>query len=131
MEVVIPLEVGLPTIRSENFDPDLNGEAIALELDLAEERRERALVHIASYQQELSRKYNKTVHPRQFKIGDWVLRKVMGNTLVLEDGKLGPNWEGPYKVVGLAGKGAYHLEDKDGKAIPRPWNIANLKLFYF
>ena len=70
MEVVIPLEAGLPTIRSENFDPDLNGEAIALELDLAEERRERALGRIASYQQELSRKYNKTVHPRQFKIGD-------------------------------------------------------------
>ena len=59
------------------------------------------------------------------------MRKVMGNTLVPGDGKLGPNWEGPYKVVGLAGKGAYHLEDKDGKAIPRPWNTANLKLFYF
>ena len=71
------------------------------------------------------------MHPRQFKIGDWVLRKVMGNTLVPGDGKLGPNWEGPYKVVGLAGKGAYHLEDEDGKAIPRPWNTANLKLFYF
>ena len=102
MEAVIPLEVGFPTIRSENFNPDLNGEAITLELDLAEERRERALVHIASYQQELSRKYNKTVHPRQFKIGDWVLRKVMGTTLVLGDGKLGPNWEGPYNVVRLA-----------------------------
>ena len=49
-----------------------------------------------------------------------MLRKVMGNTLVLGDGKLGPNWEGPYKVVWLAGKGAYRLEDKDGKAIPRP-----------
>ncbi|GMP45913.1 hypothetical protein CsSME_00014254 [Camellia sinensis var. sinensis] len=131
MEAVIPLEVGLPTIRSENFDPDLNDEAITLELDLAEERREKTLVHIASYQQELSRKYNKTVHPRQFKIGDWVLRKVMGNTMVPGDSKLGPNWEGPYKVVGLVGKGAYHLEDEDGKAIPRPWNTANLKLFYF
>ena len=50
MEVVIPLEVGLPTIRSENFDPSLNEEAITLELDLTEERRERALVHIVSYQ---------------------------------------------------------------------------------
>ena len=49
MEAVIPLEVGLPTIRTENFDPHLNREAIALELDLAEERSERALVHIASY----------------------------------------------------------------------------------
>ena len=66
MEAVIPLEVGLPTIRSENFDPDLNGEAIALELNLAEERREKALVHIASYQRELIRKNSKKVHPRQF-----------------------------------------------------------------
>ena len=131
MEAVITLEVELPTNRRKNFDSDLNSEAIALELDLAEERRERALVHIASYQRELIRKYNKKAHPRQFKNGDWVLRKVMGNTLVPGDGKLGPNWEGPYKVVGVAGKGAYHLEDKDGKAIPRPWNTANLKLFYF
>ena len=38
MEAVIPLEVGLLIIRSENFDPDLNGEAIALELDLTEEK---------------------------------------------------------------------------------------------
>ena len=55
----------------------------------------------------------------------------MGNTLVPGDAKLGPNWEGPYKVVGLAGKWAYRLEDGDSKAIPRPWNTANLKLFYF
>ena len=71
------------------------------------------------------------MHPRLFKIGDWVLRKVMGNTIVPGEGKLGANWEGPYKVTGLAGKGAYHLEDLDGKAIPRPWNAANLKVFYF
>lgn len=131
MEAVILLEIGMPTIRSESFQPDLNNEAVALELDLAEERRERALIHIAAYQQELSRKYNKAVHPRLFKIGDWVLRKVMGNTVVPGEGKLGANWEGPYKVIGLAGKGAYHLEDLDGKAIPRPWNAANLKIFYF
>ncbi|CAL5335299.1 unnamed protein product [Camellia sinensis] len=61
MEAVIPLEIGMPTIRSESFQPDLNSEAVALELDLAEERRERALIHIAAYQQELSKKYNKWV----------------------------------------------------------------------
>lgn len=93
---------------------------MALELDLAEEMRECALIHIAAYQQELSKKYNKAVHPRLFKIRDWVLRKVLGNTVVLAEGKLGANWEGPYKVIGLAGKGTYHLEDLDGKAVPRP-----------
>lgn len=106
IEAVIPLEVGMPTLRSESFEPELNAEAIALELDLVEKRREKALIHVAAYQQELSRKYNKTVHPRSFKVGDWVLRKVMGNTLVPSEGKLGANWEGPYKITGLAGKGA-------------------------
>ena len=131
MEAVIPLEVGMPTLRSESFEPELNAEAIALELDLVEERREKALIHVAAYQQELSKKYNKMVHPRPFKVGDWVLRKVMGNTLVPGEGKLGANWEGPYKITGLAGKGAYHLEDLDGRTIPWPWNAANLKLYYF
>ncbi|XP_028077759.1 uncharacterized protein LOC114279668 [Camellia sinensis] len=83
-------------------DERMANEALALELDLAEERRERALIHIAAYQQELSKKYNKVVHPRMFKIGDWVLRKVLGNTVVPGEGKLGANWEGPYKVIGLA-----------------------------
>mgnify|MGYP003702833741 CR=1 FL=1 len=55
----------------------------------------------------------------------------MGNTLVPGDDKLGPNWEGPYKVVGLAGNRAFYLEDGDNKAIPKPWNTANLKLFNF
>ncbi|XP_028076941.1 uncharacterized protein LOC114278991 [Camellia sinensis] len=50
MEAVIPLEIGLPTIWSESFQPDLNNETVAMELDLAEERRERALIHIAAYQ---------------------------------------------------------------------------------
>ena len=89
----IPLEIGMPTIRSESFQPDLNNEAVALELDLAEERRERALIHIAAYQQELSKKYNKAVHPRLFKVGDWVLRKALGNTVVPGEGKLSANWE--------------------------------------
>ena len=49
MEAVIPLEVGMPTLRSESFEPELNAEAMALELDLVEERREKALIHVAAY----------------------------------------------------------------------------------
>ncbi|XP_028058479.1 uncharacterized protein LOC114262317 [Camellia sinensis] len=50
MEAVIPLEICMPTIRSKSFQPNLNNEAVALELDLAEERKERALIYIAAYQ---------------------------------------------------------------------------------
>lgn len=131
MEAIILLEIGMPTIHRKNFEPDMNTEAFALELDLAEERREKTLVSVAAYQQEMSKKYNKTVHSRQFKVGDWVLQKVMGNTLVPGEGKLGANWEGPYKITGLVGKGAYRLEVLKGQAIPQPWNAANLKLYYF
>lgn len=89
------------------------------------------MIHVAAYQQELSKKHNKTVHPKQFKVGDWVLQKVMGNTLVLGEGKLGANWEGLYKIIGLASEGAYHLEDLNGQAIPQPWNTTNLKFYHF
>ena len=88
MEAVIPMEIGMPTIHYESFQPDLNIVAVALELDLAEERRKQALTHIATYQQGLSKKYNKTVHPRLFRVGDWVLRKVMGNIVIPGEGNL-------------------------------------------
>ena len=57
---------------------------------------------------------------RVFQIEDLVLRKVMTNTRKASDGKLGPNWERPYKVVLLAGLGAYRLLDMNGKFVPRP-----------
>ena len=64
--------------------------------------------------------YNQKVQPRQFLVGDLVLRKVIENTKDQADEKFGPNWEGPYKITKFDGKGAYYLEDHDNKQIPRP-----------
>ncbi|GJY81299.1 reverse transcriptase domain-containing protein [Tanacetum coccineum] len=47
-----------------------------------------------------------------------------------EVGKLGPKWEVPYEVTEALGKGAYKLRDRDGKQLPRTWNIHNLKKCY-
>ncbi|GJR84545.1 reverse transcriptase domain-containing protein [Tanacetum coccineum] len=47
-----------------------------------------------------------------------------------DTGKLGPKWEGPYEVTEALGKGAYKLRDRDGKHLPRTWNISNLKKCY-
>ena len=55
----------------------------------------------------------------------------MANTRRPNEGKLGPNWEGPYKVVSPAGAGSYRLEDLEGKPIPRPWNTCNLRKYFF
>lgn len=74
---------------------------------------------LASYQEQLARSYNKKVNPRDFGVGDLVLRKVLGNTKVKTDRKLGPNWEGPYKVTEVVGVGAYRLADLDENPVPR------------
>ncbi len=51
----------------------------------------------------MKRGYDRNVRPKGFQIGDLVLHKVVTNTKNANDGKLGPNWEGPYKVLSLAG----------------------------
>ena len=68
MEAVIPLEVGLPTLRSELCDQGLNDQNVARELDLAEERREAAAIRLAAYQQQLARGYNQKVKERRFTV---------------------------------------------------------------
>ena len=44
--------------------------------------------------------------------------------------KLGPKWEGPYRMKQVKGKGSYELEHLDGKPIPRTWHAVNLKKIY-
>ena len=39
------------------------------------------------------------------------------------DGKLGPNWERPYKVTEIAEIEAYRLKVLDGNPMHMPWNI--------
>uniref|UniRef100_A0A2N9H9C9 Integrase catalytic domain-containing protein n=1 Tax=Fagus sylvatica TaxID=28930 RepID=A0A2N9H9C9_FAGSY len=131
VEAVIPLEVGLPTTRTTEFDTDQNENNLRKDLNLIEERRDIAAIRLASYQRQMKKGYDKNIRPRSFQINDLVLRKVVANTRNPNDGKLGPNWEGPYKVTSFAGVGAYRLEDMDGRPVPRPWNICNLKKYFF
>ena len=91
VEAAIPLEVGLPTIRTEYYDPTSNETSLATELDLAIERRESALIHLAAYQNGLKKAYEKLFNARELAIGDLVLRKVIGSRKDPTHGKLGPN----------------------------------------
>uniref|UniRef100_A0A2N9H9H4 Reverse transcriptase domain-containing protein n=1 Tax=Fagus sylvatica TaxID=28930 RepID=A0A2N9H9H4_FAGSY len=104
--------------------------SLATDLDLAEERRDSALIHLAAYQNGLRRIYEKRINPRELAVGDLVLRKVMGAKQDPTHGKLGPNWEGPYKIASVAGTGAFMLLGPDDTPVKRPWNICNLKKYY-
>ena len=98
MEAVIPSEIGLPTIRTATPESE-NAESIARELDVSDELREAATIHITSYQRRLANSYNKWVKPRAFQPGDLVLRKFFENTADPTARKFQPNWEGPYVVT--------------------------------
>lgn len=79
----------------------------------------------------MERYYNRKARLRYFKIGDFVLKKVFQSTKAANARKLSPTWEGPYKIHGIAGKGAYELETMDGKILPSHWNAVHLKRYYF
>ena len=63
--------------------------------------------------------------------GDLVLRKVVGTVKNPLWGKLGPNWEGPYRIISIAGIGAYYLEDLNENVVPCSWNVNNLCRYYY
>jgi hypothetical protein len=75
---------------------------------------------MSAYQERMARYFNRKVKPRNFKVGDLVLRKVTLATKDSTEGKLAPSWEGPYKVISYQRLGAYYLEDFAGKVILRP-----------
>ena len=130
-EAVISLESGFPTLRTGQFNVEENNHLLLDSLDVAEERTKVATVKMAYYQQKLKQRYDKGVKSRPLATRDLVLRKVVGTAKNLTWGKLGPNWEGPYRITSIAGIRAYYLEDLDENVIPRPWNVNNLRRYYY
>ncbi|XP_074342003.1 uncharacterized protein LOC141679401 [Apium graveolens] len=126
-EAMVPVEVGSGSFRRDRYpeeDAEINQR---LHLDLLEETRENSQLRLAAYQQRAARYYNKKVKEHLLKVGDLVLRKVMPNSKNPQHGVFGANWEGPYKIKAILWKGTYHLEDLEGKLIPRAWNAEHLR----
>ena len=129
-EIVIPVEIGLTTLRTSTYDDQQNEEQLCLNLDLIDKVRETAETRMKRYQKNMAHHYTAKVKPRQFFIGDLVLRKVTLATKDPTQGKLGSNWEGPYKVIEVHRQGQYHLEDTNGRRLPHPWNAEHLRKYY-
>lgn len=129
-EVVIPVEIGLPRLRIEQYNPETNHEALNVELDLLEERRLQAAVRVASYQQRMHQYHDSRVRPKDFVPGDLVLKRVNQSIRDLKEGKLGPNWEGPYEVISCTRKGTYRLKSSGGRELPHPWHAEHLRKYY-
>ena len=129
-DAIITAEVGLTSYRVQNYMEYKNEEAMCLQLELVDETRAMAVQRLARYQNLMSKHYNTKVRHRDFQIGDLVLRKVMGAAKDPSQGKLGPNWEGPYRITSWQRKGTYLLETMDGRKLQHPWNTEHLRRYY-
>ncbi|GKB05324.1 hypothetical protein Tco_0833519 [Tanacetum coccineum] len=106
-----------------------NDEALEINLDLLEERREQAAIQEARSKAKMEKYYNTKVRNTRFKPRDLVYQNNDANH-ARDSRKLGPKWEGPYEVTKALGKGAYKLRHRNGKLLPRTWNVRNLKKCY-
>ena len=94
-EAVALVKVGIKSPRIELATVESNDEALHLNLDLLDEKREQVLRRTEDYQRKTERYYNQKVKPKNYMPGDLVLKKLLPARKNPAHGKLGPNWEGP------------------------------------
>nr|KYP53963.1 hypothetical protein KK1_000128 [Cajanus cajan] len=127
---MIPVEVGETSHRRRTFDSEQNAQEAAINLDLIDELRKEARIHEEACKLRASRRYNTRVRPRSFRVGDLMWRLLGDARRDPLEGKLAPNWDGPFRITENLENGAYRLEELSGISIPRTWNATHLK-FYF
>ncbi|GJR28755.1 reverse transcriptase domain-containing protein [Tanacetum coccineum] len=108
-EAVLLIEISIPTKRTKKVDLTQNEKDLRINLEVLEERRETAAIREATYKKKLKKYYNKKAMPSTYKPEDYVLR-LNSASKVEYTGKMGPTWEGPYKVLESNGTGAYVLD---------------------
>uniref|UniRef100_A0A7N2LIP1 Integrase catalytic domain-containing protein n=1 Tax=Quercus lobata TaxID=97700 RepID=A0A7N2LIP1_QUELO len=72
-KAVIPLEANFPTLRTNSFTSDSNDELLGRNLDLIDERREKAMIQLVYYHQKLKQGYDANVKLRPLAPGDLVV----------------------------------------------------------
>ena len=89
IKAVIPVEVGISSIKREIFREDSNDDQLRVNLNCLDEVRDGAFNKMTKYQQKMTDYYNKRVKLRWLDIRDLFLRKVTLTTKDSAQGKLG------------------------------------------
>ncbi|GKG11409.1 hypothetical protein Tco_0342809, partial [Tanacetum coccineum] len=119
----------MATLRTAEIDMVQNDQALEINLDLLEEKREQAAIREARSKAKMEKYYNSKVRNISFKPGDLVYWNNDASH-VKDSGKLNLKREGPYEVTEALGNRAYKLRDRNGKLLPQTWNLRNLKKCY-
>jgi hypothetical protein len=89
-------------------------------IDGNNESRLTALSEIEKEKLRVARAYNKKVKEKSFQIGELVWKTIL--PVGVKNNKFdkwSPNWEGPFKVVGIVHGNAYFVEDLQGRRLPK------------
>ncbi|GKC55365.1 reverse transcriptase domain-containing protein [Tanacetum coccineum] len=129
-KVVIPVEIGMPSLRCREVNRAENNKELLLNLDILEERKEKAMVCEAKSKAKMEKYYNARVRNTAFRPGDFVYRNNEASN-AKNNRNLGPKWEGPYEVVEALGRGTYKLRHGSGDILPCTWNVKDLKNVIF
>ncbi|PKI74784.1 hypothetical protein CRG98_004802 [Punica granatum] len=132
MEVVLPIEVEIPSMRvlaETELEEAEWAKQRCEQLNLIDEKRLTALCHGQCYQQRMARAFNARVRHREFKSSDLVLRKVLH---IIHDsrGKFAYKYDGPFVVKEVFSGGTIILSDMDGTENALPVNADALKKYY-
>ncbi|GJW78157.1 hypothetical protein Tco_0139839 [Tanacetum coccineum] len=91
-EAVIPVEIGMPSIRWEEVNQAKNDEELLLNLDILKERREKEAVREAINKARMENYYNAKVRSTSFRPRVFVYRSNKASR-AKESKKLGSKWE--------------------------------------
>ncbi|GKV34071.1 hypothetical protein SLEP1_g42492 [Rubroshorea leprosula] len=106
IEAVIPVEIGISSLKVSHFDPARNEQLLKENLDFLDKVREQSRLRTLTYKKKVASFYNKRVRPISFRINGLVLRRAGLTGFETHFGKLAPNWEGPYTVTEIPHPGA-------------------------
>jgi hypothetical protein len=101
--------MGSPRVQS--FDESMQEQLRREDVEFIDERRWRAVIQNARYNQALRRYHQRFVHSRELRVGDLVLRRVLNREGLH---KLSPSWEGPFKVTKVCRPGCWGPSASEG-----------------
>lgn len=129
-EAILPIEFLVPTVQIDLpvTDPqeDLLNRVRMISGQVTQ-AREATQDRIYQSQQKQKQKFDQTIKPIQYKIGDLVL---LYKSQLRGKQKLEERWSGPYYVHEILPNGAYKLRTMDDKVLKTPINGERMKLYY-
>ncbi|PRQ31678.1 putative ribonuclease H-like domain-containing protein [Rosa chinensis] len=133
-DAILSMEMTVRSLRvamQNNLTADEYSQAMLQELEDLDQARLDAYDQLQAQKKAVARACNKKTRYKSFGEGELVWKVVLPiGTKDPRFGKWSPNWEGPFIIDKVLGKGAYHLRDKDGERHAMPINSQYLKKYY-